>query len=124
VNRAAVFEHLGRLARAAPGAFRNDTVFRFAAIGAVVALLMLAGRLGGHTGSVAGPTPPPAPRSLGARYGDQAGEAAPPLAAGGPVTPSRSLQGVTISKDSSAPPDRFGTIDAAQPQRKPANDQP
>jgi hypothetical protein len=101
LNRAAVFEHLGRLARAAPGAFRNDTVFR-----------------------VAGPPPPPAPSSLGARYGDQAGAAATPPAAAGPIAPSRSLQGVKVSKDSSAPPDRFGTLDAAQPQRKPANDQP
>jgi hypothetical protein len=124
VKRAAVLEHLGRLARAAPGAFRNDPVFRFAAIGAVVALLMLAGRLGGHTGSVAGPPLPPAPSSLGARYGDQAGAAAPPPAAAGPIAPSRSLQGVTVRKDSSTPPDRFGTLDAAQPQRKPANDQP
>ena len=114
MNRAAVFEHLGRLARAAPGAFRNDPVFRFAA----------AGRLGGHTSSVTGPPPPPAPSSLGARYGDQAATAAPQPAAAGPIAPSRSLQGVTVSKDSSAPPDRFGTLDAAQPQRKPANDQP
>ena len=124
MNREAILEHLGRLARAAPGAFRNDPVFRFAAIGAVVALLMLAGRLGGHPSSVAGPPPPPAPSSLGARYGDQAGGAAPPPSAAGPIAPSRSLQGVTVSKDSSAPPDRFGTLDAAQPQRKPANDQP
>jgi hypothetical protein len=117
VNRTAVFRRLGRLARAAPGAFRNDPVFRFAAIGAVVALLMLAGR-------VAGPPPPPAPSSLGARYGDQAGAAAPPPAAAGPIAPSRSLQGVTISQDSSTPPDRFGTLNAAQLQRKPANDHP
>jgi hypothetical protein len=121
VNRAAVLEHLGRLTRAALGAFRNDPVFRFAAIGAVVALLMLAGRLGGHAGSLKGPPPPPGPNSLGARYGDQA---ATPQAAAGPIAPSRSLQGVTVSHDSSAPPDRFGTLHATQPQRKPANDQP
>ena len=124
MNRAAVFEHLGHLARAAPGAFRNDPVFRFAAIGAVVALLMLASRLGGHASRVAGPPPPPAPSSLGARYGDQAATSVPPPAVAGPIAPSRSLQGVTISQDSSTPPDRFGTLDAAQPQRKPANDQP
>jgi len=124
VNRAAVLGRLGRLARAAPGAFRNDPVFRFAALGAVVALLMLAGRLGGHAGGVAGPPPPPAPSSLGARYGDQAATAAPSPAAPGPIAPSRSLQGVTVSQDSSAPPDRFGTLGAAQPQRKPANDHP
>jgi hypothetical protein len=112
------------LARAAPGAFRNDPVFRFAAIGAVVALLMLAGRLAGHAGSVTRPPPPPAPSSLGARYGDQAATAAPPQAAAGPIAPSRSLQGVTVSHDSSAPPDRFGKLDVTQPQRKPANDQP
>lgn len=134
IDRATLARLLARLARAAPGAFRHDPVFRTAAIGAVVALLMLAGRLGGREGAVPPPAPPPA--TLGASYGEPSGPAVPAPASAGPIAPSRSLEGIHVRRDPNGPADRFGRFEAgsastsrdevpaARPQRKTSDDQP
>ena len=126
MNRDLMLERLVHLARAAPGAFKADPVFRYAALGAGLALIMLVLRLGGHSGGLGAPPPPPGPPArLGARYGDpttapQAPTRPTPLAtAEAPIAPSRSLQGVSVTQDPSAPPDRFGTLTAVQPTRRP-----
>lgn len=106
---------LRRLLRAAPAAFRRDPVFRYAAIGAVVSLLLLLARLGGSdpADGSAHPQTPPAPAALGSSYG-QAGPSLPsptPPASSSPpqIAPSRSLDGVRVAPDG-APADRFGTV--------------
>ena len=122
-----------RLARAAPSAFRHDPLFRTAAIGAVLAALMVLGEAGqrfrqaelegraggGRDGAV--PAPPPPPAVLGASYGDR--DAAPPSPPSSPaprtaepIRPSRSLDGVTVRRDASVPADRFGTLGSVHPQ--------
>ena len=125
IDRSRLKAELSRLARAAPGAFRNDPVFQAAAIGALLALAFLVVRLGGRPGAVPGavPAPPPPPASLGASYG-QGGAATTPSAttpapaSGEPITPSRSLTGVVVQPGTSTPADRFGTLEAAKPKRK------
>lgn len=122
MNAARLGDPLGRLARAAPGAFLHDPVFRTAAIGALLALLFLVGRLGGHPGPV--PPPPPPAATLGATYGQPGGTASAPPPAAGPISPSRSLEDVTVRPDAKTPADRFGTLGATRPSRKDADARP
>ena len=73
MNRGLVFDRLAKLVRAAPGAFEADPVFRYAALGAGLALILLVLRLGGPSGGLGAPPPPPGPPArLGAGYGDPA----------------------------------------------------
>ena len=104
MNAARLGDLLGRLARAAPGAFLNDPVFRTAAISALLALLFLVGRLSGTPGAV--PPPPPPPTALGAAYSQSGGPASASPPAAGPIAPSRSLDGVTVRPDDRTPADR------------------
>lgn len=109
--RPAMQLRLKRLLAAAPGAFRHDPLFRYAAIGAVLSLLVLIGRLGGsHTAPAAGP--PPAPTALGQRYGEPTAAGAPAATpnTSTPIAPSQSLNAVTIRPDPTAAADSFGRV--------------
>lgn len=113
---------LPRLAWAVPGAFRRDPVFRYAAIGAVVALLVLLVRLGGSDPADSGAVPQalPAPAALGSTYG-QTGASPPspvPSAASPPprIAPGRSLDAVRAVPDSTTP-DRFGTLPSVRREK-------
>ena len=122
IDRSRVTATLRRLLRAAPAAFRRDPVFRYAAIGAVVSLIVLLVRLGGSNpadGS-ARPQTPPAPAALGSSYG-QVGTSLPspiPPASPSPaqISPSRSLNGVRVAPDGT-PADRFGTVPSVTRER-------
>lgn len=122
MTRAVLSARLRRWLAATPAAFRQDPVFRFAAIGAVLAFLMLLGRMGPHGANPV--PPPPAPTGPQAPLAGQGGADAAgggpqaPAAVSGPIAPSRSLNGLTITPDSNAPVDRFGTVEAARPRKK------
>ena len=104
---------IGHALRLAPALLRRDPIFRYAAIGALMVLLLLMGRAAQDW---AGPgaipaTPPPAVEPLSAT-----GPASPSLPQPAPeaapaIAPGRSLEGVTIAP---APADAFGRL----PQRK------
>lgn len=107
-----------RLAEAAPSAWHLDPVFRWAAIGAGVALALFVLRLVAPP-ALHGPLSAPGssvPAGLGPTYGTAAA-GSPPLsslpAAPPTIAPDRSLQGVTITP---APEDRFGRVPAANRQ--------
>jgi hypothetical protein len=109
---------LRRLAEAAPSAWNYDPVFRWAAIGAGVALVLFVLRLAAPP-ALPGPLSAPGPSvpvNLGPTYGTAA-TGSPPLPSSPAVlpkiAPDRSLQGVTITP---APEDRFGTAPAAKRQ--------
>ena len=88
---------IGHALRLAPALLRHDPIFRYAAIGAFLALLLLIGRAAQDW---AGPGPIPAtPPS--AVESPSATPAAPA------ISPSRSLEGVTIAP---APADAFGRL--------------
>ena len=99
---------IGHALRLAPALLRHDPIFRYAAIGAFLALLLLIGRAAQDW---AGPGPIPAtPPS--AVESPSATPAAPGLPQPAPATapaisPSRSLEGVTIAP---APADAFGRL--------------
>lgn len=110
---------LGRLAGAIPRAWAVDRPFRFAAIGAVVALVMLLGRLAGGD-SHAPPSPATKILPLPAP-GDRYEPGPPPIEAApegppNPIAPGRPLDGVRIERDPNAPAERFGTMRAVEPQ--------
>jgi len=98
-----------------PGTFRRDPVFRYAAIGAVVSLLVLLARLGGSNAADSGPAPQalPAPAALGSTYGQTGASPSFPVpsAASPPrrIAPGRSLDAVHVVPDSTTA-DRFGTL--------------
>lgn len=121
IDRSRVTATLRRLLRAAPAAFRRDPVFRYAAIGAVVSLLVLLVRLGGSDpADSARPQTPPTPAALGSSYG-QAGPSlpspAPPASSSTPqIAPSRSLDGVRVAPDGT-PADRFGRMPSPPRER-------
>lgn len=122
MDRVRVMATLRRLLKAAPAAFRRDPVFRYAAIGAVVSLLVLLVRLGGIDPSDrrASPQEPPAPAALGSSYGQaEPGLPSPaPPASPSPaqISPSRSLDGVRVAPNST-PADRFGTVPSSPRER-------
>jgi len=101
---------LRRMAAATPAAWQSDPVFRWAAIGAGIALAMLVLRM--TTAPALHQTPPPSAAS--AKSASSPGTTAsgswmvpspsPPMPK---IAPERSLVGVTITP---APPSRFGTV--------------
>ena len=103
---AGLAELLRRHARAAPSAFREDPVFRYAAIGAVAALVMLPGRLGGASTNTPKPQGPPPPATVGRPNGAPAPQVAQPIA------PGQSLNSLTAPPDRDDAPDDFGTLSA------------
>lgn len=112
---------LRRMAEAVPVAWHYDRVFRWAAIGAGIALAMLVLRLAASPALRQPPTLPTSAES--ARPVSSPGTAAtgswpvPPIPTAVPkITPGRSLAGVTITP---APPDRFGTAVAATGKERP-----
>lgn len=107
---------LRRLARAAPSAFRDDPVFRYAAIGALAALVLHPGRL---SGAPTNPPKPPAlraPATLASAYGDGASA---PLATQS-IAPGRALNGLTERPDPHGEPDDFGTLRSPPPPARSA----
>ena len=110
----ALRQKLVRLLRAAPVAWRHDPIFRYAATGAAVALVVLLARLGGNDPDRSpGPSRAtvPAPAALGDSY-RAAGEIPSPITASAAppapvptIAPGRTLDGVRIEP---APADRFG----------------
>ena len=114
IDRTALFARLRRLAYAAPGAFREDPVFRYAALGAVAALLMLPSRPGDHAASVPRPPPPPPPTALGGAGDSRTAEQPAAARAVGPIAPERPLGSALLRPDARVEPDRFGRLTAAQ----------
>jgi len=101
---------IGPALRLAPALMRRDPIFRYAAIGALMALVFLVGRLAQDW---AGPGPIPAtPTPSPIERPSETGPAAPGLPQPAPATapaiaPGRSLEGVTIAP---APADAFGKL--------------
>ncbi len=101
-----------RMAAAAPAAWHYDPVFRRSAIGAGVALALFILRFAGSPGpNGASPVPGTSvPASLGPSYGatgpSRAPQTPPPK-----ITPSRSLDEVTITPEPERDP--FGTFPPA-----------
>ena len=123
MDRSKIRGRMTWLAQAAPGAFRDDAVFRGATIGAAIALLFLVARLGGRPGVVFS-TPLP-PSQVRVTYGDGGAQSSPPAAASpGLIAPSRSLQGLQVTPDARAQPDTFGRLVANQSRRKDPNASP
>ncbi len=105
---------IGHALRLAPALLRRDPIFRYAAIGALMALIFLVGRAAQDW---AGPGAIPAtPTPSAIELPSATGPAAPGLPQPAPeaapaIAPGRSLEGVTIAP---APADAFGRL----PQRK------
>jgi len=100
---------IGRALRLAPALLRGDPIFRYAAIGALLALIFLIGRAAQDW---AGPGPIPATSPSAVELPSPGGSAAPGLPQPAPapapaIAPSRSLEGVTIAP---APADAFGRL--------------
>lgn len=113
-DRSWLLQWTKRLAAAAPGAFRHDPVFRYAAIGAAVSCLVAIARLtGGPDRDAPRPPEPPVSGALGSTYGETAAPGPPAAAALSPplsVAPGRPLEDVPLARNSAAPADRFGTV--------------
>jgi len=101
---------LRRMAAATPAAWQSDPVFRWAAIGAGIALAMLVLRMTGTpaphqtpppSAASAGQAPSPGATSTGSWVVPSPSSPMPKIA------PGRSLAGVTITL---AAPSRFGTV--------------
>jgi len=100
---------IGHALRLAPALLRRDPIFRYAAIGALMALVFLVGRAAQDW---AGPGPIPATPPSAIESPSATGPVAPGLPQPAPATapaiaPSRSLEGVTIAP---APADAFGKL--------------
>ena len=99
---------LGHALRLAPALLRHDPIFRYAAIGAFLALLLLVGRV---VQDWAGPGPIPAFPPSAIELPSPGGSAAPGLPQPPPtppaIAPGRPLEGVTIAP---APADAFGRL--------------
>ncbi len=100
---------IGHALRLAPALLRRDPIFRYAAIGVLMALIVLVGRV---VQDWAGPGPSPATPPSAIELPLANGPAAPGLPQPAPATapaiaPSRSLEGVTIAP---APADAFGKL--------------
>ena len=100
---------IGRALRLAPALLRGDPIFRYAAIGAFLALLLLIGRAAQDwAGPGAIPAMPPSAIELPSANGPAAPGLPQPAPATAPaIAPGRSLEGVTIAP---APADAFGRL--------------
>ena len=100
---------IGHALRLAPALLRHDPIFRYAAIGALMALTFHLGRAAQDR---AGPGPIPATPPSATESPSATGPVAPGLPQPAPATapaiaPGRSLDGVTIAP---APADAFGRL--------------
>jgi hypothetical protein len=109
---AAIRAWLRRMAAAAPSAWHFDPLFRWAAIGAGIALALLALRLAEPSAPPGTSSVPAAsvPENPGPSYGAAAGASLTPSAstAAPKIAPGRSLDAVTITPGPERDP--FGTI--------------
>ena len=116
----------------APSLFREDAVFRYAVIGAGLALLALLSRLGGAPAPVPAPAsvlppvaqslsaPVPPPASLGTEYGAAPESKRPPAPVSHDpphIAPSHSLDELGAARTPRPAPDRFGVIPRASPEK-------
>ena len=119
---------LRRFLALAPSLFRRDAVFRYAVIGAGLALLALLRRLGGAPAPVSAPAsalppvaqslsaPVPPPASLGTEYGAPLHQPEPkrppePVSDDPPrIAPGHSLDELGAAQNRRLAPDRFGVI--------------
>ena len=117
----------------APSLFREDAVFRYAVIGAGLALLALLSRLGGAPAPVSAPAsalppvaqslsaPVPPPASLGTEYGAAPESKRPPepVSHDPPrIAPSHSLDELGAAQNPRPAPDRFGVIPRASSEKQ------
>ncbi len=104
---------LRRLAGSVPSAWHYDPAFRWAAIGAGVALALFALRLAAPPARLGPPSVPGSsvPANLGTTYGASATGSLPAFPALPKIPPGRSLDGVTITPTPDS--DRFGTVPPA-----------
>ena len=124
---------LRRFLALAPSLFRRDAVFRYAVIGAGLALLALLSRLGdapAHAPAPASALPPvaqslsapvPPPASLGTEYGAAPESKRPPepVSHDPPrIAPSHSLDELGAAQNPRPAPDRFGVIPRASPEKQ------
>ena len=125
-----------RFLAAAPSLFRQDAVFRYAVIGAVLALLALLSRLGDAPAAVPAPAsalppvaqslsaPVPPPASLGADYGAplqplEVKRAPAPVSNDPPhIAPGRRLDELGAAPSHPTTPERFGVIPRASPEKQ------
>ncbi len=98
----------GHALRLAPALLRRDPIFRYAAIGALMALVFLVGRAAQDW---AGPGPIPATPPSAIESPSATGLPQPAPATAPAIAPSRSLEGVTIEP---APADAFGKLPQQQ----------
>ena len=116
----------------APSLFREDAVFRYAVIGAGLALLALLSRLGDAPAPVPAPAsvlppvaqslsaPVPPPASLGTEYGAAPESSRPPepISVDPPrIAPSHSLDKLGAAQNPRPAPDRFGVIPRASSEK-------
>lgn len=101
---------LRRLAGSVPSAWHYDPVFRWATIGAGVALALFALRLAAPPARPGPPSVPGSsvPANLGPTYGAAATGSLPVSPVLPKITPGRPLDGVTITPAPNH--DRFGTV--------------
>jgi hypothetical protein len=109
MTREDISARIGHALRLAPALLRRDPIFRYAAIGALMALVFLFGRAAQDW---AGPGAIPATPPSAVESPSATGPAAPGLARPAPeaapaIAPGRSLEGVTIAP---APADAFGRL--------------
>ena len=124
---------LRRFLALAPSLFRRDAVFRYAVIGAGLALLALLSRLGGAPAPVSAPAsalppvaqslsaPVPPPASLGTEYGAAPESKRPPepVSHDPPrIAPSHSLDELGAAQNPRPAPDRFGVIPRASSEKQ------
>jgi hypothetical protein len=124
---------LRRFLALAPSLFRRDAVFRYAVIGAGLALLALLSRLGGAPAPVSAPAsalppvaqslsaPVPPPASLGTEYGAAPESSRPPepISVDPPrIAPSHSLDELGAAQNPRPAPDRFGVIPRASSEKQ------
>ena len=100
---------IGQALRLAPALLCRDPILRYAAIGALMALILLIGRV---VQDWTGPGPIPATPPSAVEALSATGSASPDLTQPAPATapaiaPGRSLEGVTIAP---APADAFGRL--------------
>ena len=100
---------IGQALRLAPALLRHDPIFRYAAIGALMALLLLVGRAAQDwAGPGAIPATPPSAVERPSATGPASPSPVQPAPAGAPaIAPGRSLDGVTIAP---VPADEFGRL--------------